>query len=323
MLAALGVFGTQLEALQVHYTSMVIYAVAMITAFIRPYDGLESELLQALELLSLTAIFFTVWAGTVFLEYPKCEKGLDPITGRIVTYNWCDIISILAGVADIISIILFALTYTRMKIGANIYTCGKKVQKKTSTNVNKVIQRARGESRLSSVEIEMRDRKATSVKSFSLLLATQRAAEVATEQKAALDKELKLSEEKKPAPDPALAPDAEGPKHRRSISRLFDTSNPLNILDLKEFADDASSDPVEKSAQRPAQRPAQRSSAPPGNFGKRRKLWSNLPETKKKPKVLTKIQLMKRKSMERRRRRRKSLAEVGKGNNDLELLDIC
>ena len=295
---------------------MVIYAVAMITAFIRPYDGLESELLQALELLSLTAIFFTVWAGTVFLEYPKCEKGLDPITGRIVTYNWCDIISVLAGVGDIIAIILFAFTYTRMKIGANIYTCCKKVQKKTSTKVNKVIQRARGESSLSSVEIEMRDRKMTSVKSFSLLLATQRAAEVAAEQKAALDKELKLSEEKNPAPDPALAPDPEEPKHRRSISRLFD--NPLNILDLKEFAD-ASSDPVEKSAQRPAQR----SSAPPGNFGKRQNLWSNLPPKKKKPKVLTKIQKMKRKSMERRRRRRNSLAEVGKGNNDLELLDIC
>ena len=124
---------------------MVIYAVAMITAFIRPYDGLESELLQALELLSLTAIFFTVWAGVVFLEYPKCEKGLDPITGRIVTYHWCDTISILAGILDVAAIVIFVYTYTRMKIGSenilSMIRCCQTKKKKMSSHISQIIHR--------------------------------------------------------------------------------------------------------------------------------------------------------------------------------------
>merc|ERR1719272_1151751 len=43
----------------------------------------------------------TLWAGTVFNTYPRCENG----SGE--TIEWCDLLSITIGVIDISCVVLF------------------------------------------------------------------------------------------------------------------------------------------------------------------------------------------------------------------------
>ena len=74
------------------YTATVI--VLLCTAIVQPYG--KSQLLNYLELLTLTAIFMTLWAGNVFNANPRCEDGIGG------TLDWCDTMSIAVGAIDVI-----------------------------------------------------------------------------------------------------------------------------------------------------------------------------------------------------------------------------
>merc|ERR1712216_889779 len=52
--------------------------------------------LQFLELGTLCATWMTLWAGSIFNSYPKCEDGEGGTVG------WCDTLSVLVGVLDIV-----------------------------------------------------------------------------------------------------------------------------------------------------------------------------------------------------------------------------
>ena len=60
--------------LQIHVTSCFLMFIILLTAVVRPFDhGEMGKVLQALELASLVATWLTLWAGAVFISYPKCK----------------------------------------------------------------------------------------------------------------------------------------------------------------------------------------------------------------------------------------------------------
>ena len=98
--AAIGVFGSEMGEMQVHVTAYVMVVVIVLTAVIQPF-GKKHILLQFLELVTLLATWMTLWAGTVFNTYPRCENGSGG------TIEWCDLLSITIGVIDISCVVLF------------------------------------------------------------------------------------------------------------------------------------------------------------------------------------------------------------------------
>jgi len=121
VLAAIGVFGGQLGDLQVHLTSSFLMFIILFTAVVRPFDhGPHGKVLQAIELASLVCTWLTLWAGAVFISYPKCKllvgsernvknSAYDQLTtqdkGR-VTLAWCDGMAIGVGMIDVSLILL-------------------------------------------------------------------------------------------------------------------------------------------------------------------------------------------------------------------------
>ena len=79
--------------MQVHGTAWLIVIVMLLTAVVQPFG--KQKLLQFLELGTLCATWMTLWAGTIFNSYPKCEDGEGG------TIGWCDTLSVLVGVLDI------------------------------------------------------------------------------------------------------------------------------------------------------------------------------------------------------------------------------
>ena len=79
--------------MQVHGTAWLIVIVMLLTAIVQPFG--KQKLLQFLELGTLCATWMTLWAGTVFNSYPRCEDGEGGTVG------WCDTLSVLVGVIDI------------------------------------------------------------------------------------------------------------------------------------------------------------------------------------------------------------------------------
>ena len=72
-LALIGVFGSRLGLMQVHLTMLLLLVVIMITSKIEPYGGQNAKVMHDLELLTLLATWCTLWAGSVFNTYPKCQ----------------------------------------------------------------------------------------------------------------------------------------------------------------------------------------------------------------------------------------------------------
>lgn len=138
--SAIGVFGSQLGAMQVHLTSMLLLVLILSTAIAQPFakktkrkKGLAfiETWLQSLELASLSSIWLTLWAGAVFLSYPGCEAAFgsernsedESMDGDAAmsseTLPWCNTISVVVGVVDILVlvaiVVCFALTSRRLK----------------------------------------------------------------------------------------------------------------------------------------------------------------------------------------------------------------
>ena len=120
VLAAIGVFGGQLQDLQVHFTSAFLMLIILATAVMRPFDhGEYGKILQTVELASLVATWLTLWAGAVFISYPKCRRltgsdrniqsqGYDQLTSdqKGQTLAWCDGIAVGAGMIDILVVVV-------------------------------------------------------------------------------------------------------------------------------------------------------------------------------------------------------------------------
>ena len=94
VIAFIGVFGADMEDMQVHITLMLVMGVMLITAQVRPFGGARRGLLQMLEMASLMAIFLTLWAGSVFNTRPRCES---PSGKEGETIPWCDALSVMVG----------------------------------------------------------------------------------------------------------------------------------------------------------------------------------------------------------------------------------
>ena len=112
-LAGIGVFGSDMGDMQVLLTLVLVVGVIVMTATVRPYSTelANKEILQNLEMASLLAIFLTLWAGTVFSKYPKCE---DPVDGS-KTIFWCDCLSVIVGCLDFFMFGLMILSFVAVK----------------------------------------------------------------------------------------------------------------------------------------------------------------------------------------------------------------
>jgi hypothetical protein len=92
-IAAIGVFGSSMGEMQVHGTAWLIVIVMLLTAIVQPFG--KQKLLQFLELGTLCATWMTLWAGSVFNSYPRCENEKGGTVG------WCDTLSVMVGLIDI------------------------------------------------------------------------------------------------------------------------------------------------------------------------------------------------------------------------------
>jgi hypothetical protein len=97
-IAAIGVFGSSMGEMQVHGTAWLIVIVMLLTAIVQPFG--KQKLLQFLELGTLCATWMTLWAGSVFNSYPRCEDGEGGTVG------WCNTLSVLVGLLDIAMVIV-------------------------------------------------------------------------------------------------------------------------------------------------------------------------------------------------------------------------
>merc|ERR1711865_597011 len=113
VIAMIGVFGAELENMQVHLTIMMVVSIMLITAQVRPFGGLKHGMLHKLEMASLMATFLTLWAGSVFNTLPRCE---DPLKGEGNTILWCDLLSIVVGMVDIAVVVAFVVCFIYLKV---------------------------------------------------------------------------------------------------------------------------------------------------------------------------------------------------------------
>ena len=70
-------------------------------------------MLHKLEMSSLMATFLTLWAGSVFNIFPRCE---DPEQGEGITILWCDVLSVVVGVVDVGVVVAFVVCFIYLKI---------------------------------------------------------------------------------------------------------------------------------------------------------------------------------------------------------------
>jgi hypothetical protein len=111
VIAFIGVFGTEMGVMQVHLTAFLIVCVIVLTAVVHPFG--ERVLLQYLEMGTLLATWATLWAGSVFNAYPRCEayKGGG-------TVAWCDSLSIAIGLLDmamVVAVVVVIAFYAKQK----------------------------------------------------------------------------------------------------------------------------------------------------------------------------------------------------------------
>ena len=109
VVVSIGVFGVRLKQMQVHLTLMLVFAVIMFTAVVKPYSV---QVLQRMEIGSLSALIGTVWVAAVFTSYPYCEEKGQRIA-------WCETLSVLIGSANVLVIIVIVVTFFRVKGVAN------------------------------------------------------------------------------------------------------------------------------------------------------------------------------------------------------------
>ena len=98
--------------MQIHITLVMIMFILVVTAYVKPFGGEQSEPLLLLELGSLLVTFLALWSGSIFNDYPKCQ---DPLQGEGITLPWCDALSLIVGALIILYIIVVIV-----KVGASI-----------------------------------------------------------------------------------------------------------------------------------------------------------------------------------------------------------
>jgi len=112
VIALIGVFGTELLDMQVHLTLMLVMFILLVTSQVRPFGGLKHGILHVLEMASLMATFLTLWAGSIFNTRPRCE---DPLQGEGSTLLWCDALSIMVGLVDIVVLLAIGISFVYIK----------------------------------------------------------------------------------------------------------------------------------------------------------------------------------------------------------------
>jgi len=123
VIAMIGVFGAEMESMQVHFTIMLVVLIILATSQVRPFGGKSNGLLHRLEMFSLMATFLTLWAGSVFNTMPRCEDP-DNVGEQML---WCDAMSVMVGTIDIMVVVAFVLCFVYLKVT----TGGDKVTKST------------------------------------------------------------------------------------------------------------------------------------------------------------------------------------------------
>jgi len=98
VIAAIGVFGTDMGDMQIHLIMFLMVVVMLITAIVQPFG--HHLLLQCLELGTLGVTWATLWAGSVFNTHPRCEDGKGG------TLGWCDALSVLVSLMVITSVVM-------------------------------------------------------------------------------------------------------------------------------------------------------------------------------------------------------------------------
>ena len=113
-IAVIGVFGAAMEEMQVSLTLVLVFLIILLTAIRRPYGKRKNGmLLQRVELSTLCSLFITLWAAGVFLLYPSCEVREGE------SLWWCELMSVLVGLADAALVILLILLFVWLK-GADV-----------------------------------------------------------------------------------------------------------------------------------------------------------------------------------------------------------
>ena len=93
LVVVIGVFGSGMGDLQVHFMALLVVIIVLVTVYVRPHGRLR--ILYVLEMTSLVVLFLTLWAGMVFNSRPRCADG----TGS--TLPWCDFISVVIGIMNV------------------------------------------------------------------------------------------------------------------------------------------------------------------------------------------------------------------------------
>ena len=122
-IAAIGVFGSSMGEMQVHITAWLMVVIIALTAIVQPFG--QQKILQFLELGTLLATWMTLWAGTVFNTNPRCEDGHGG------TLGWCDTLSVLIGVLDIVMVVVAIAVVVYLSKKKMFDGCCGKVQDKT------------------------------------------------------------------------------------------------------------------------------------------------------------------------------------------------
>ena len=117
--AYIGVFGGALGEMQVHLTGYVMFVVIVLTAVIQPFG--KNILLQFLELGTLAATWMTLWAGTVFNTFPRCEDD------KGIAVGWCNTLSIFIGLLNIAAVVAVIIGFIYYKQQKRCNACGKMV----------------------------------------------------------------------------------------------------------------------------------------------------------------------------------------------------
>jgi len=152
------VFGATMGSMQVHLTLMLVVVILLITAQVRPFGGLESVLLQGLEMASLVSIFLTLWAAAVFYLYPKCQ---DPLKPEGMTLAWCDALSVTVGTIDIVMVLVLIGCYAWLKARGGGSDEEEQASASNGGVLTSAISESASESASEQVGIEMPERVAT------------------------------------------------------------------------------------------------------------------------------------------------------------------
>jgi len=151
VIALIGVFGTELKDMQVHLTLIFVVFILLATSQVRPFGGLKHGVLHMLEMASLMATVLTLWAGSVFNTRPRCE---DPLKGEGSTLVWCDAMSVMVGMVDIVVLAAIGVCFVYMKVKS---TSVEAVENEVENEVVPAVDSSKKKRRLSSRELMMVD----------------------------------------------------------------------------------------------------------------------------------------------------------------------